>query len=171
MLALSSITKVVTSKAFIIGASVVGGIVTIAAVSKIRKKVADNYAKQVAKVASQVSDEEINKIMETVEAQVKAEAEEPKKEVVKAEADGISIDITSKEFSDVVFAAIENVANMKDENTFDPDSQVKLQEAATKLSNKIQEVVSTNNDGSAKSATDVEVEPFNVIRFKEKRVK
>lgn len=185
MLTLSSITKVVTSKAFVVGASIATGLFVVGAVIKRRRKSAaiepkpcktkDEIIQNAEKVLKTNSEKpkvssEVLKEANVVDAGLNKEAEALNK--IKSMPDGkvLKVDEAVKIVADLVsdediVGIIAAVNNGDVEGAAD-----KAIEVGSKISKKIEDARSENKSGTC-SAASSDHEPFNQIRFKSKKAK
>lgn len=184
MLTLSSITKVVTSKAFIIGTSVATGLFVVGAVIKNRRKSAAAIEPKPCKTKDE--------IIQNAEKVLKTNSEKPKvsSEILK-EANNVDVGLNKEA------EALNKIKSMSDGEVLKVDEAVKIVadlvsdkdiveiiaainngdvegaadkaiEAGSKISKKIEDARSENKSGTC-SAASSDHEPFNQIRFKSKK--
>lgn len=186
MLTLSSITKVVTSKAFVVGASIATGLFVVGAVIKHRRKSAASIEPKTSKTKDEII-QEAARVLETnsekpkissevlkeanfVDVGLNKEAEALNK--IKSMSDGevLEVDEAVKIIADLT--SDKDIAEiMKAINNGDVEGAAnKAIEVGSKISKKIEDARSENKSGTC-SAASGDNEPFNQIRFKSKRVK
>lgn len=175
MLTLSSITKVVTSKAFVVGASIATGLFVVGAVIKHRRKPVASVEPKISKTKDEII-QEAARVLETnsekpkISSEVLKEAEALEK--VKSMSDGEVLEVGEAVKIVADLTSYKDIAEiMKAINNGDVEGAAnKAIEVGSKISKKIEDARSENKSGTC-SAASGDNEPFNQIRFKSKRVK
>ena len=171
MLTLSSITKVVTSKAFVVGASIATGLFVVGAIINNRKlyvigpkkgKTKDDIIQEATKFLKTYSEKPKEQVSSEVlkESEVVNEGLNKETEALKIEEAIETIkNLTSDEDIKDIMVAVENgdIRSAADKSL----------EVATNVAKKVKNALSENKSGTCSAASDHE--PFNQIRFKSKK--
>ena len=169
MLTLSSITKVVTSKAFVVGASIATGLFVVGAIINKRKPYAIEPKK--GKTKDDII-QEATKFLKTYSEKPKVSSEVLKESEVVNECLNKETEALKIEEAIETIASLTSDEDIKDimiavENGDIRSAADKSLEVATNVAKKVKNALSENKSGTCSAASDHE--PFNQIRFKSKK--